>query len=263
MTNTRPGAATRRRRERTNESTAVPRSEGDEATRDERQDVGAVRSTDEAGEPSRGIPWREGRAGGRKPLEGTMPRTPSLDHVLPKLQRIAALAREAPQMAFTTLAHHIDVDLVHGAYRRTRKDGAVGVDGQTATIFEQKLEENLQALVDRVKSGTYFAPPVRRVHIPKGDGRTRPVLIPTGVSWGRRGNPLMHSCELPLVEGAVSIIDRDRVLRARAHAAAAREPLFGPRAGICVLVDKRGARARYVIARGNGSVEIGAKRASQ
>ena len=59
-----------------------------------------------------------------------MPRTPSLDHVLPKLQRIANQAREAPQMAFTTLAHHIDVELLHVAYKRTRKDGAVGVDLQ-------------------------------------------------------------------------------------------------------------------------------------
>jgi retron-type reverse transcriptase len=82
-------------------------------------------------------------------------------------------------MAFTTLAHHIDVELLHAAYRRTRKDGAVGVDGQTAAVFEEKLEENLQNLVDRMKSGTYFAPPVRRVNIPKGDGRTRPIGIPT------------------------------------------------------------------------------------
>jgi RNA-directed DNA polymerase len=82
-------------------------------------------------------------------------------------------------MAFTTLAHHIDVELLHAAYKRTRKDGAVGVDGQTSTIFEQQLETNLQSLVDRLKSGTYFAPPVRRVHIPKGDGRTRPIGIPT------------------------------------------------------------------------------------
>jgi RNA-directed DNA polymerase len=114
-----------------------------------------------------------------KPLEGTMPRTPSLDHVLPKLQRIAKMAMEAPQVAFTTLAHHIDVELLHAAYKRTRKDGAVGVDGQTAANFEQELESNLQSLVDRLKSGTYFAPPVRRVHIPKGDGRTRPIGIPT------------------------------------------------------------------------------------
>jgi RNA-directed DNA polymerase len=107
-----------------------------------------------------------------------MPRTQSLDHVSPKLQRIAKLAREAPQMAFTTLAHHIDVDLLHVAYQRTRKDGAVGVDGQTAAMFEQDLESNLQSLVDRLKSGQYYAPSVRRVHIPKDGGRTRPIGVP-------------------------------------------------------------------------------------
>lgn len=68
-------------------------------------------------------------------------------------------------MAFTTLAHHIDVELLHVAYKRTRKDGAAGVDGQTAADFEQQLEIKLHSLVDRLKSGTYVAPPVRRVHI--------------------------------------------------------------------------------------------------
>jgi group II intron reverse transcriptase/maturase len=89
------------------------------------------------------------------------------------------LARQSPQMVFTTLAHHIDVEFLKEAYRRTRKDGAVGVDGQTAAEYAVNLEENLQSLLDRFKSGTYRAPPVRRVHIPKGDGRkTRPIGIP-------------------------------------------------------------------------------------
>jgi group II intron reverse transcriptase/maturase len=66
------------------------------------------------------------------------------------------------------------------AYRRTRKDGATGVDGQTAAEYEVNLEENLQSLLDQAKSGTYRAPPVRRVRIPKGDGKeTRPIGIPT------------------------------------------------------------------------------------
>lgn len=120
---------------------------------------------------------RESRA--EEPLEGTMPRTPSLDHVLPKLQRIAKLAKEEPRMAFTTLAHHIDVELLHVAYQRTRKDGAAGVDGQTAADFEQNLDANLRSLENRLKSGRYHASPVRRVHIPKGDGRTRPIGVPT------------------------------------------------------------------------------------
>ena len=64
------------------------------------------------------------------------------------------------------------------AHRRTRKDGAVGADGRTATEYAANLEDNLRSLHDRLKSGTYRAPPVRRVHIPKGDGRqTRPIGI--------------------------------------------------------------------------------------
>jgi RNA-directed DNA polymerase len=97
-----------------------------------------------------------------------------------KLERVAKLAKEAPDMAFRNLAHHIDVDWLREAYRRTRKDGARGVDGQSAEEYAVNLEGNLQSLLDRAKSGTYRAPPVRRVHIPKGSGsETRPLGIPT------------------------------------------------------------------------------------
>ena len=83
-------------------------------------------------------------------------------------------------MGFTSLNHHIDLHWLHEAYLRTRKDGAVGVDGQTAADYEANLWENLQSLLDRAKSGTYKAPPVRRVYIPKGTGGdTRPIGIPT------------------------------------------------------------------------------------
>jgi group II intron reverse transcriptase/maturase len=84
-------------------------------------------------------------------------------------------------MAFTSLAYLMDIDWLKEAYRRTRKDGAVGVDGVTADEYEQDLEGNLQLLLDRAQSGTYRAPPVRRVHIPKGGSttETRPIGIPT------------------------------------------------------------------------------------
>lgn len=104
----------------------------------------------------------------------------SPDTVSPKLLRIAKLARQSPQMVLTTLAHYIDEDFLKEAYRRTRKDGAVGVDNQTASEYAVNLGENLRSLLNRFKSGTYRAPPVRRVHIPKGDGsKTRPIGIPT------------------------------------------------------------------------------------
>jgi RNA-directed DNA polymerase len=98
-----------------------------------------------------------------------------------KQKRIAALAKQSPEMAFTSLAYLMDIDWLKEAYRRTRKDGAVGVDGVTAEQYEQDLEVNLQSLLDRAKSGTYKAPPVRRVHIPKGGSstETRPLGIPT------------------------------------------------------------------------------------
>lgn len=109
-----------------------------------------------------------------------MTETPSSIIVSTRLERIAKLAKEAPTMAFTTLAHHIDIDWLREAYRRTRKDGALGVDGQSAAEYATNLDTNLQSLLDRAKSGAYRAPPVRRVFIPKGSGsELRPLGIPT------------------------------------------------------------------------------------
>jgi group II intron reverse transcriptase/maturase len=101
------------------------------------------------------------------------------ESVSTKLRRIAELASREPKLALTTLAHHIDIEWMREAYRRTRKDGAVGVDGQTAEQYAAGLDENLAALLQRAKEGRYRAPPVRRVHIPKDNGSTRPIGIPT------------------------------------------------------------------------------------
>ena len=95
-----------------------------------------------------------------------------------KQRRIAELARIHPELSFTSLAHNIDLGWLREAYWRTRKDGALGVDGQVAEEYAKGLEENLRSLLERAKSGTYFAPPVRRVHIPKGTGtETRPIGV--------------------------------------------------------------------------------------
>ena len=68
----------------------------------------------------------------------------------------------------------MDIDWLQEAYRRTRKDGAAGVDGMTAEQYEANLKSNLEGLLGRVKAwGTYRAPPVRRVHIPKGNAAKR------------------------------------------------------------------------------------------
>ena len=96
-----------------------------------------------------------------------------------KQQWIAKQAADHPEWVLTTFAHHIDLDWLREAYRRTRKGGAVDIDGQTAAEYAEHLDENLARLLEEAKSGMYRAPPVRRVHIPKGDGRTRPLGIPT------------------------------------------------------------------------------------
>lgn len=102
------------------------------------------------------------------------------DLVSTKQQRIAELAKRAPKKGITSLNHHIDLAWLEEAHRRTRKDGAVGVDGQTAAEYEVHLGTNLASLLERAKSGRYQAPPVRRVYIPKGTGpQTRPIGIPT------------------------------------------------------------------------------------
>lgn len=66
------------------------------------------------------------------------------------------------------------------AYKRVKANqGAAGVDGQSIAEFEQKLKDNLFKIWNRMSSGSYFPPPVRRVDIPKDNGGTRPLGIPT------------------------------------------------------------------------------------
>ena len=103
------------------------------------------------------------------------------ENVYTKQQRIAELAKQMPEVSFTSLAYHIDLEWLQEAYRRTRKDGAAGVDEVTAEQYEEDLDNNLGSLLNRFKSGSYYAPPVKRVYIPKGAGGKpeRPIGIPT------------------------------------------------------------------------------------
>ncbi len=95
-----------------------------------------------------------------------------------KRQRIAELARSKPGTALFLLHNVIDLDWMREAYELTRKDGATGIDGATAGDYEANLEANLKSLLERIKSGRYRAPPVRRTFIPKADGTQRPLGIP-------------------------------------------------------------------------------------
>jgi group II intron reverse transcriptase/maturase len=108
-----------------------------------------------------------------------MNETQNSNPISTKLARIATLAKSKPGTPLNTLAHHIDTDWLREAYRRTRKDGARGIDGQSAEQYAERLEDNLQSLLDRAKTGRYRAPPVRRAYIPKSNGEPRPLGIPT------------------------------------------------------------------------------------
>ncbi len=96
-----------------------------------------------------------------------------------QLREIAEQAVRYPQMIFTTLAHRMDVDFLREAYRRTRKDGAPGVDRVTAKEYAVNLEQNLTDLHERLKSGRYVAPPVERAWLDKDGGGKRPIGKPT------------------------------------------------------------------------------------
>jgi RNA-directed DNA polymerase len=94
-------------------------------------------------------------------------------------RRIAEIAGQIRTKPLTTLSHHIDLIWLQEAWELTRKDGALGIDEVSARDYEVELEANLKSLLGRLKSGTYFAPPVRRTYIKKADGGTRPLGIPT------------------------------------------------------------------------------------
>ncbi len=97
-------------------------------------------------------------------LEGQMMRTSSREIISTRQEKLARLAQIEPKLELTTLAHHIDAVWLREAYRRTRKDGAAGIDGVTAVEYEAELEANLKSLLERFKSGRYRAPALRRIH---------------------------------------------------------------------------------------------------
>ena len=100
-------------------------------------------------------------------------------NLLTKRHWIVELARKKPGEVLFSLHHVIDFEWMREAYWLTRKDGATGIDGVTAVEYEANLEANIRDLLERIKSGSYKAPPVRRTYIPKADGSERPLGIPT------------------------------------------------------------------------------------
>src|SRR5271167_2439253 len=94
------------------------------------------------------------------------------------IDRIAELAKEDPKRQFYSIAHLITGEKLYEAFRSLRKDASAGIDGVTYQQYETNAEENIRQLHQRLKEGKYRAQPLRRVYIPKEDGKQRPISIP-------------------------------------------------------------------------------------
>jgi group II intron reverse transcriptase/maturase len=108
------------------------------------------------------------------------PRTPSREGAHSALERVRQAARRDRKLRFTALLHHVyNVETLRAAYFSLKREAAPGVDGETWRHYGEGLEEHLQDLSERLKRGAYRAKPVRRVYIPKADGRQRPLGVTT------------------------------------------------------------------------------------
>jgi group II intron reverse transcriptase/maturase len=132
---------------------------------------GAPRSAEEVEE--RGL--AEGSA-----LRQTRSRTQSRADLQHALERIRQAARRDKDLRFTALWHHVyDVERLREAYYNLKRKSTPGIDGETWQHYGENLDANLRALSDRLRRGAYPAKPVKRVYIPKPDGRQRPIGITT------------------------------------------------------------------------------------
>jgi len=91
-------------------------------------------------------------------------------------ERIRQIAKAKKEERFTALLHHVyDNETLREAYLGLKRNAAPGVDGETWQAYGEQLEANLADLSSRLRRGAYRAKPVRRVFIPKADGRQRPL----------------------------------------------------------------------------------------
>jgi len=97
-----------------------------------------------------------------------------------QLLKIAAQAKQDAKVRLTALAHVLTPAFLLETWRQLKRQGASGLDGEPIEALETNLAERIQDLWRRLKAGQYQAPPVRRVEIPQGNGKMRPLGIPTG-----------------------------------------------------------------------------------
>ena len=135
------------------------------------------KSPNNAGQPAAEGMEGRGLAKGNPPQQNAS-RTPSRNDAPSALERIRQAAKKDKKLRFTALLHHIyDLDTLRLAYLSLKREAAAGVDGETWRHYGESLETNLQNLSGRLQRGAYRAKPVRRVYIPKADGRQRPLGV--------------------------------------------------------------------------------------
>jgi RNA-directed DNA polymerase len=138
-----------------------------------------MKSPNKAGQPAAEAVEGRGLAKGNLPQQNA-PRTQNRAGAPSALERVRQVAAKDSKKRFTTLLHHIyDRERLRAAYFSLKREAAAGVDGETWRHYGERLEENLRDLADRLKRGAYRAQPVRRVLIPKADGRQRPLGVTT------------------------------------------------------------------------------------
>ncbi len=135
------------------------------------------KSPNKAGQPAAEGMEGKGLAKGNLPQQNAS-RTPSRTDAPSALEQVRKAAGKDKKLRFTALLHHIyNLETLRMAYFRLKKEAAPGVDGETWRHYGETLEANLHDLSERLKRGAYRAKPVRRVYIPKADGRQRPLGV--------------------------------------------------------------------------------------
>jgi group II intron reverse transcriptase/maturase len=142
-----------------------------------RESEGCIRATKSENGKAPGSGGAKAARVGSEPREGNADAAQTAKVALTGFPRIEELAKQDPRLRFYSLAHLITVGELGYAFSRLRRNAAVGVDGVTVARYEQSIEENLGALHERLRAGTYRHQPIRRVHIPKEPGKTRPIGV--------------------------------------------------------------------------------------
>ena len=176
----------------TRKQTQARREQPEEALRGGRPKARGTRAEAEGNETSEGCIGARKSGNGKAPgpdgakaarvgnelEEGMMTVTQNAENISTGLLKVMERAKD-PQLVFTSLAHLLNEDALTRAFHRIRKDAAVGVDGVTKEQYERELENNIRGLHQRLRKMGWRHQPIRRVHIPKEKGKTRPIGIST------------------------------------------------------------------------------------